>query len=129
MLLKKFEYEGYPCEIIKLDKYGLDHLCGYVGLSKTHPYYGMSYFKIEPRDKPLVHGGITYSRGENPDTGKPDGYWWLGFDCVHVDDWVDYMADLGWKKTSESHEWTVDDVEEEIKNFIDKMGMILSGKR
>lgn len=32
-----------------------------------------------------VHGGLTYARDHAPNQ-KPDGLWWLGFDCAHAGD-------------------------------------------
>jgi hypothetical protein len=71
-------------------------LCGYVGVTKEHPFYGKDY-----GDELLcgiqAHGGLTYSdrcrhTEDNtgichiPGPGEPDDIWWLGFDCAHWGD-------------------------------------------
>lgn len=63
----------------------LKHLCGYVGVIKSHPYYEKEYHSIEID----VHGGLTFSDfiEEYP------GYWFLGFDCAHLGDFI--PSDLG----------------------------------
>lgn len=33
-----------------------------------------------------VHGGITYSDGDDEYPANSDGGWWYGFDCAHCDD-------------------------------------------
>lgn len=38
-----FEAHGYDCAILRTTK--LKHLCGYVGVTKTHPWYRLSYNK------------------------------------------------------------------------------------
>jgi hypothetical protein len=38
-----------------------------------------------------VHGGITYSGG-NDYPVKSDGLWWFGYDCAHYGDGVDLSA-------------------------------------
>lgn len=86
----EFEYEGFKCLISRIWKKGYPnttrrfggHLCGYVILTKDHPYFGKS------SDLDLeVHGGITFGEGDE-DT------WMIGFDCAHSGDIVptmDYM--------------------------------------
>ena len=68
--------------------------CGYVGVPRTHPLYGVGFEDVPVVD---VHGGLTFSGGCAP--GEPlDGIchiaapgresepWWLGFDCGHWND-------------------------------------------
>jgi hypothetical protein len=80
-VIKEFEINGLPAKIIKHDSLG--HLCGYIGLPKTHKSYGVDDYRCEVD----VHGGWTYSYDHAP-TFKPDGFWWLGFDCAHAGDIV-----------------------------------------
>lgn len=93
------------------------HHCGYVGILKEHPLYGVGYsehsdallkamerVKEEPIGKRNilsllcyregearpeivfdVHGGITYSGGNNKYPVEGDE-WWFGFDCAHAGD-------------------------------------------
>jgi hypothetical protein len=51
--------------------------CGYVGLDKSHPYFGKP-FDERPVSSLLVHGGLSYS--------EPYGdLWVLGWDYGHYD--------------------------------------------
>jgi len=44
----------FPASIHRQD--GLGHLCGYLGVPKPHPWYGLDYDQIDAD----VHGGLTY---------------------------------------------------------------------
>ena len=60
-------------------------LCGYVGIPKGHPLWGVKYDDAYDNLESLtVHGGLTYSEEEE------DGWWWFGFDCAHAGDLVPY---------------------------------------
>lgn len=82
-------------------------LCGYVGVSEGHPWFGKDYDNVrvpnqdddEFGDWVDVHGGLTYADFCAPETndeghglchvpqeGRPDRIWWLGFDCAHAGD-------------------------------------------
>lgn len=63
-----FVRHGYWCEIKRHDT--LKHLCGYVLIGKTHPYWGLNV-DLE------VHGGVTCDDGVR-----------VGFDCAHAGDLV-----------------------------------------
>lgn len=66
-----FIKHGYWCQIKRHEE--LKHLCGYVLIGKTHPYWTL--------DTDLaVHGGITYSDGTK-----------VGFDCGHAGDLTPYI--------------------------------------
>ena len=104
----------YRCVII-LSKQG--HRCGYVGVSNSHPLYGVDYSaKIEglklPENEPIgkrgilslvcgsensldvyfnVHGSLTFSSGSKEYPVESD-LWWFGFDCNHLDDASDIAA-------------------------------------
>lgn len=101
------EDTGYAC-LIKRNHFGA--LCGYVGVSRRHPWYGVDYDDISAS----VHGGLTYSsycqedgpEGETichvPSPGEPDRLWWVGFDCAHSSDITPgippldrYLPDMG----------------------------------
>lgn len=88
---------GLPCLIVR-NKLGA--LCGYVGVSKTHPDFGKHYGEV-PVD---AHGGLTFSdrcdgseRGicHVVDPSEDDEVWWLGFDCAHGSDGVPGMERYG----------------------------------
>jgi len=90
------ENTGYPCLIVRGPS---GALCGYVGISKSHPYYARPYDEIaEIRESPSVHGELTYSEFCNeedtqkgvchiPMEGEEHKVWWLGFDCAHLGDY------------------------------------------
>ncbi len=84
------EETGLPCIIRRND---MGALCGYVGVSKGHPYYGKHWDEVNPK----VHGGITFTNKCQEDehgichkveSGEDDDVWWLGFDCAHAGDFV-----------------------------------------
>jgi len=61
--------------------------CGYVGVPKTHPWFGKGYNDEGPINCD-VHGGLTYA--DNTLYVQPDDtdLWWFGYDCAHFDDGV-----------------------------------------
>jgi hypothetical protein len=84
-------------------------LCGYVGVSETHPWFrkgysecldncGESWCEHSPGSRIGVHGGLTFAdscrEGDDesvgvchvPELGQPDHVWWFGFDCAHGGD-------------------------------------------
>ena len=58
---------------------GLGFRCGYVKLDWGHPWY-----RSDDVDDCICHGGITYS-----DDDTIAG-WWIGFDCCHYTDMIDF---------------------------------------
>lgn len=94
---------GLPCLIVR-NRYG--SLCGYVGVSPGHPWYGKHYDKVDVHgDGVEVHGGLTFADGcshgewENSichivPAGQPDNTFWLGFDCGHA--W-DIAPGMSWR--------------------------------
>lgn len=77
------EATGLQCLIVRSE--GSGALCGYVGVEKHHPAYGLSYDSVTAD----VHGGLTYSgpcQGRICHVGQTDDIWWLGFDCAHIGD-------------------------------------------
>lgn len=83
---------GLPCLIVRNR---LGALCGYVGVPKSHPWFGLGYDELEGVD---VHGGLTFagpcSKGgkecesvcHSVEPGEDDEVWWLGFDAAHGGD-------------------------------------------
>jgi hypothetical protein len=73
----------------------MGHFCGYVGLPKSHPLYGVSYDELYDTDG-YCHGPpeeITYSNGEahlrnvSPsEEGEILEVWYFGFDKAHIGD-------------------------------------------
>ena len=75
---KQFEYKGHDCICIFSIR-GIR--CGYVSVSdKEKPY---DDYDID------CHGGLTFD-GELPDYYKPKADYYIGFDCGHWCDGVDY---------------------------------------
>lgn len=88
---------GLPCLAVR----NRVHWCGYVGVSRSHPCYGLDYDAVYERMPDLdVHGGLTFadrcSPGDPeteliichvPEPGQSDDVWWLGFDCAHGGDY------------------------------------------
>lgn len=77
-----------PCLIVR----GSGALCGYVGVSKGHPYFGREYQYIE--DDIEIHGGLTYTNKcqyficHEVEEGEDENVWWIGFDCAHAGDYL-----------------------------------------
>ena len=75
---KQFEYKGHDCICIFSIR-GIR--CGYVSVTdKEKPY---DDYDID------CHGGLTFD-GELPDYYKPKADYYIGFDCGHLGDGVDY---------------------------------------
>lgn len=65
---------------------------GYVVVTSGHPAYGLDY-DSDLLDSIIVHGGITWAKGENPRIGgsfewiteqpDTDDIWVIGFDTMH----------------------------------------------
>ena len=94
-----------PCLILRNKHSG--HLCGYVGVSKGHPYFEKTYSggwedHTDPESRLDVHGGLTFSEfcADNqeegichvPGEGEDDHVWWFGFDCAHHMDRSFFLA-------------------------------------
>ncbi len=98
------EATGYPCLIVRQHRHGA--LCGYVGVTEIHPWFGINYnqsfsgdeddYDTTPELLINVHGGLTYSdfcQENNKEhavchtsTSQEDRVFWFGFDCVHWGD-------------------------------------------
>ncbi len=89
------EETGAACLIVRNDS---GALCGYAGVEKDHPMFGIGY-DDSPAYSLDVHGGPTFANsclevdGEPgkgvchvPDSGRTDQVWWFGFDCAHYQD-------------------------------------------
>ena len=82
---------GLPGMIVRN---GAGALCGYVAVTKGHPWFGVKYGYQDgcPDSMVQVHGGLTYSEKcagaicHVPKDGEEDDVWWFGFDCNHSGD-------------------------------------------
>jgi len=114
---KVWEHEGSTCVVLMNNSTG--HRCGYVGVSKDHPFFGLDYsakcpdsfktiwdrikegpigkmgvidlFTLDPENPRVgnifdVHGGITYSGGNDNYPITKENTWWFGYDCGHNGD-------------------------------------------
>lgn len=65
-----------------------DMLClnGYVGVKRTHPYFGLERHARRVGEM-KVHGGITFT-GKRQLPGFKKGFWYFGFDTGHAFDLV-----------------------------------------
>ncbi len=84
----EFTHAGYSCLLSR--NFSLLNWCGYVGISKSHPYYQMDELDLN------VHGGVTYSSLCSEiichfSDNESEPLFWLGFDCAHCDDLVPKM--------------------------------------
>lgn len=91
-----YKEQGLLCAALR-NKLG--NWCGYVGLPRGHPYFGLG---VHSDDLTLeCHGGLNYAddsigyiaREIFPDT------WWLGFDTCHFGDLLVYEYDFGIKSS------------------------------
>lgn len=112
---KAFMYHGYPCRIIRRGMESLIHLCGYVGIPKTHLWYGKDYDDIDAD----VHGGLTYASHSLRYQPETDFYW-IGFDCAHAGDFCS-MFDLEYEHVVNERFETYKNmgfVEKELKKLV-----------
>jgi hypothetical protein len=119
---------GLPCLIVRSPS---GALCGYVGVTEGHPFYGVDYSDLPPIDLP-VRGGVTFSdfcqegaeeHGicHRPSKGEPDRVWWLGFDFAHGGDCCPAMNAkiryaMSHYRCGERY-WTVKEVAEECRDL------------
>jgi thiol-disulfide isomerase/thioredoxin len=91
---------------VVIKRNAMGSLCGYVGVSPGHPWYGQRYDKVDVHGEYVsVHGGLTHADGcdhgewaksicHTVPEGQPDDVFWLGFDCGHCDDISPKYVDL-----------------------------------
>ncbi len=66
----------------KEDSYFGGHLCGYVQIPESHPYFR----DVENTMTLSCHGGVTFNEAHEEH--------WIGFDCGHANDLVPSMQDF-----------------------------------
>jgi hypothetical protein len=76
-MMMRFTHSGFEC-MTKVSVMGIP--CGYVGLPKSHPYFGKHYDDVDDENI-QVHGGLTFSGYWEE---LADNLWYLGFDCGHA---------------------------------------------
>jgi hypothetical protein len=81
--MKKIQIEddfvccGYRCLVVVN---AMCVRCGYVGVPKSHPAYGVNYNDMQDID---CHGGLTFDGEIKCISAEPDDLWYFGFDCAH----------------------------------------------
>jgi hypothetical protein len=82
--LVEFEHKGFKCYLMRQDH---GAWCGYVAIPLNHKYvHPDAYNSLN------VHGGITWYDPYLPwHTQRPDTWFYLGFDCLHYEDYVPAM--------------------------------------
>jgi hypothetical protein len=81
-----FTESGYRAIVIFNDT---GHRCGYIEIPRSHPCYEKEYSDIDVN----VHGGLTFSAyNKEMPYDSPEGFWVLGFDCIHSSDSNDLEA-------------------------------------
>lgn len=78
---------GLRAVVIMTDR---GHRCGYVALPKEHRLHGVDYSDFDSDIE--VHGGITFTGGDEGYPVLHDGMWWVGYDCAHA-----------WDRPSDEH--------------------------
>jgi hypothetical protein len=128
-----WRFAALDCMIIRHPE--MLHWCGYVGVSKKHPYFGKHYDVVEVS----VHGGLTYSH-ECQDSichldDSGESVWWFGFDCAHSGDLSPKMNMLmekfsvaekipDWMKRETDLYWTQSRVMKETNNLAQQLGKV-----
>ena len=94
------EATDLDCMIVR-NRFG--SLCGYVGVSKDHPWHSHITDDEDVDIDVSVHGGLTFASGcaeesdpsrficHIPQPGRPGDIWWFGFDCAHAWDLIPQM--------------------------------------
>lgn len=133
------EATGLPCLIVRGPS---GALCGYVGVSEGHKFYGTDYNDVmfdcgEDGDPyPEAHGGLTFSdfcADTNdhsryichiPGPGEPDRVWWLGFDCAHSGDLCPSYSRIGFSEGYDTYRNVA-----YVKNYCRKLAAQLASVR
>jgi hypothetical protein len=120
------ETTGLPCLIVRGP---VGSLCGYVGVSPSHPFFGKDYDDVSAD----AHGGLTFAGGcmkdgqeasrvcHQVEAGEPDNVWWFGFDCAHSGDlcpgmsWFDGY--FGRSDTYKDFDWVRAEVQQLAKQL------------
>lgn len=81
--ITEIEYLGYEVRVVrifmeepfaKVKAYFGGHLCGYVKIPQSHPYFGKKDIYLD------CHGGLTFNEAHEEH--------WAGFDCGHSGDYI-----------------------------------------
>ena len=131
---RQSEYKGLRIVVVIQ---GSGYRCGYVGIKNTD-----KNLKILGRINELeVHGGVTFARIDNKYPIKTSRKLiWIGFDCAHLNDGIDFDAALQSATNKEDimflnvlrkadkgcHVWTAEEVESECNKLADEIIAVLA---
>jgi len=107
-----FELDGYTCVVKFMPTC---HRCGYVGVPKSHPFYGEMYENIPVE----CHGCLTYSDSSLISV-ESEGIWWIGFDCAHWGDKPDFDKGLEYFSDSPQHIRLIESMRDSFVFFDDE---------
>lgn len=125
----QFTAHGMPC---LLRRGGCNAWCGYVGVSKGHPYFEVDYDDCAID----VHGGLTFAGKcqhsehgicHTVEEGEDDDIWWLGFDCGHYGDILpcwnpgDYLMKNFEEATYKTFDWVKEETTRLAKQLAEKL--------
>jgi hypothetical protein len=122
--LISLEGEGYHLLIVRNPH--LKTLCGYVGVTRQHPWF-LSHYDDKKLRNIWVHGGLTFSQKGGVSHFKKK-YWYFGFDCAHAGDLVPSMQEV-FQKTNiapfslfknEVYR-DIDYVQDEVRNLLEQL--------
>lgn len=127
---KVFEHNGFVCVVAMMD---MGHRCGYVGVPKSHKYYGKDYTRIEQYID--CHGGLTYSGDRNYPLADRNDLWWFGWDYAHLYDgidWESFEKNFDSETVNRKRKWTfgneyydyaysIEEVEEDCKSVAEQL--------
>lgn len=118
------EATGLPCLITRTEETG--HLCGYVGVPKSHPLFEKDFYQPDVS----VHGGLTYSAHcqghicHVVEEGEDDNIWWFGFDAMHGGDLMPRMSGSRWVfGTPVYRDWSY--MEREVLDLANQLNLIV----
>ncbi|HDX9663255.1 TPA: hypothetical protein ROX91_001954 [Bacillus cereus] len=119
-IVKEIKHDGYHLVIYRHPELGT--LNGYVGVNRSHPWFGLHYDSSKVYDI-MVHGGLTFS-GKN----FKKKYWYFGFDTAHCMDIVPsihrMMKEAGLESSFLFEGQTLKDVnyvEKEIEGLLEQL--------
>ena len=113
---------GLPCVVVFVRQ---THRCGYVGVRRKNPAYGLEYGDVPVE----IHGGLTFGNKEiskkliTNGYSIPKGYYWLGFDCIHAGDAMKGYENIA-PSLSQGHFWTSDEVFAETEKLARRLSRI-----
>lgn len=123
-VLYKGEKDGY---IIVIMSYGF-HPCAYIGLPKTHKFYGLHYNDIDDIN---CHFGLTFSEQGNDkmpwiENEEEKELWWIGWDYAHCNDYAPYYDEPPFSMSiinmdMELHKWTTEEILDECYDVVEQL--------